>query len=71
MTSQTISVAEAAEILGIAPRTAYDISKRQEVKPDLRELVPGVPVFKIGGRWRVSRRHLEAFLENPVEQVTL
>lgn len=45
--SLTISVAEAAEQLGVCVKTVYDLTHR-----------PGFPVIKIGRRTRVSREGL-------------
>lgn len=56
MPSQTLTLAEAAEELGIHKRTAYDLAR------DKGYLVPGVRVFKVASLWKVSRPQLERFL---------
>jgi len=50
----TISLAEAAEILGMHRTTAWSLHKRGEFP---------VPVLKIGSNLRVVRAHLQLFLE--------
>ena len=49
---QTITVAEAANILGIGRQTAYDLAAQGKL--------PGA--MKLGGRILVSKKLLEAFL---------
>jgi|GEM_PF-1837280 len=56
----TISLAEAATILGVHRTTAWSLHKRGEFP---------VPVLKIGSSLRVVKAHLQLFLETgePVE----
>lgn len=58
----TMSLAEAAEILGIHRTTAWSLHKRGEFP---------VPVLKVGLNFRVVRAHLQRFLDTglPVEPV--
>jgi excisionase family DNA binding protein len=58
----TMSLAEAAEILGIHRTTAWSLHKRGEFP---------VPVLKVGSNLRVVRAHLQRFLDTglPVEPV--
>jgi excisionase family DNA binding protein len=57
-----MSVVEAAAMLGIAPRTAYDLIHRDEFP---------VPVLKVGRRMKVSRTMLERFAsEGPIDVTT-
>lgn len=49
---QTISVEEAAKILGIGRNSAYNAAKAGEI-----------PAIRIGGRWRVSKPALDKMLE--------
>lgn len=55
----TVSITEAAEILGVARSTAHAQYKRTG------ELVPNVPVLKVGKRCVVSLAHLRAALGLP------
>jgi len=57
----TISLAEAAGVLGIHRTTAWSLHKRGDFP---------VPVLKIGSSLRVVRAHLQLFLETG-EPVTL
>jgi len=50
----TISLAEAAGVLGIHRTTAWSLHKRGDFP---------VPVLKIGSKLRVVRAHLQLFLE--------
>ena len=52
----TVSLAVAAQIVGVARSTATDNHKRNGY------LMPGVPVIKIGSRCIVSTTHLRAAL---------
>lgn len=52
----TVSLAVAAELIGVARSTATDSHKRNGF------LMPGVPVIKIGSRCIVSTTHLRAAL---------
>ncbi len=56
MTPSTLSVQEAADMLGISGRTAYRLAETRG------ELVPGVPVFRVASLWKVSKHQLEAFI---------
>ena len=49
----TIKIEESAGVLGIGRQTAYDLAARGEL--------PGV--LRLGRRWVVSRKALEAWLE--------
>ena len=49
----TVSLAEAAMVLGIHRSTAWDLHKRGEFP---------VPVLEIGHKLRVTKLHLERFL---------
>lgn len=53
-TSQTVSVAEAAQAIGIGERTLYQM---------IRENRSPFPIIKAGRRIRISRRRLAAFIE--------
>ena len=53
-THLTMSLAEAAEVLGIHRTTAWSLQKRGEFP---------VPVLKIGSNLRVVRAHLLSFME--------
>lgn len=52
----TLSVAEAAQELGISTRKAYDLTHQQ-----------GFPVLKIGSRTRIPRAGLEAWVARASE----
>ena len=52
----TVSVSQAAEILGVARSTAHAHYKRTG------ELAPGVPVLRVGKRCVVSLAHLRTVL---------
>ena len=52
----TVSLAVAAQLVGVARSTATDNHKRNGY------LMPGVPVIKIGSRCIVSTTHLRAAL---------
>lgn len=51
--TQTFTIREAAQILGICPSTAYEAAKRGEI-----------PVITIGGTKRVPRLALEEMLRH-------
>ncbi|MFI5035020.1 MAG: helix-turn-helix transcriptional regulator [Acidimicrobiales bacterium] len=53
-TCATISLAEAAQILGIHRTTAWSLYKRREFP---------VPVLKVGSNLRVVMGHLQRFME--------
>lgn len=55
----TVTIPEAAALLGVSRRTAYELAARNEFP---------VPVLTIGRCKRVSRRQLEAFIEGPGDQ---
>jgi excisionase family DNA binding protein len=55
----TISLAQAAQVLGIHRSTAWDLYRRGEFP---------IPVLKIGNRLRVTKAHLEDFLQSGVPQ---
>ena len=63
-TRVTMTLAEAAEVLGIHRTTAWSLHKRGEFP---------VPVLKIGSNLRVVKAHLQQFMETgePVVQGTL
>jgi excisionase family DNA binding protein len=52
----TISLAEAARVLGVHRSTAWELHKRGEFP---------VPVLQIGHRLRVTKRHLQRYLDGP------
>jgi Helix-turn-helix domain len=54
VTCATMSLAEAAEILGIHRTTAWSLHKRGEFP---------VPVLRIGSNLRVVKAHLQLFIE--------
>jgi predicted DNA-binding transcriptional regulator AlpA len=56
-TSMTLSLAQAAEILGIHRTTAWSLHKRGDFP---------VPVLKIGSSLRVVRAHLELYMSTGV-----
>ena len=51
----TITIPEVARILGISRGLAYELAKRDELP---------VPVIKLGRRMVLSRKAVEALLEN-------
>ena len=53
--AETLTVTEAAQVLGIGRQTAYDLVVAGKL--------PGA--FRLGKRWLVSKRALERFLEAP------
>ena len=54
---QTVTLAEAAEVLGIGRSTAYKLAKKGELP---------VPVLVIGPLMRVSLVHLQRYLETGI-----
>jgi excisionase family DNA binding protein len=58
----TMSLAEAAKVLGIGVSTAYRLCSRGEFP---------VPVLRIGGTVKVSTRRLKAYVDGDVEPVTI
>lgn len=52
-TCATVSLAQAAKVLGVHRSTAWDLHRRGEFP---------VPVLKLGSRLRVAKVHLEAFV---------
>ena len=52
-TCATLSLAEAAKVLGVHRSTAWELYKRDEFP---------VPVLQIGNRLRVTKHHLSQFL---------
>lgn len=52
----TVSLPEAARMLGVSKSTAYDTAKATG------ELTPGVPVIKVGSRYVISMAHLRQTL---------
>ncbi len=46
--------------LGLGLTTAYKLAK------EAGELVPGVPVFRIRGTWKVSRAQLDRFIAGDI-----
>lgn len=52
-TCATVSLAEAAKVLGVHRSTAWELYKRGEFP---------VPVLQIGHRLRVTKHHLRSFL---------
>lgn len=57
----TVSLAEAARVLGIHRSTAWDLYKRGEFP---------VPVLQIGHRLRVAKLHLERYLLGPLAEAS-
>lgn len=51
-----LSVTEAAELLGLAPKTVYNL-----VHAD------GFPVFRVGSKYVVSRKGLEQWVQQQAE----
>lgn len=51
----TVDVLVAATLFGIGRSAAYDLARTGEI-------APGVPVLRVGGRYRVSTAALEAVL---------
>ena len=60
ISADTLSIREAAARLGCSHQTLYRAAKKTGA------IAPGVRVFKIGSRDRVSRIQLEQFLAAPV-----
>jgi excisionase family DNA binding protein len=58
----TLSLAEAAKVLGIGVSTAYRLCSRGEFP---------VPVLRIGGTVRVSTKRLSAYVDGDVESITI
>jgi excisionase family DNA binding protein len=58
----TLSLAEAAKVLGIGVSTAYRLCSRGEFP---------VPVLRIGGTVKVSTKRLKAYVDGDVEAVTV
>jgi excisionase family DNA binding protein len=58
----TLSLAEAAKVLGIGVSTAYRLCSRGEFP---------VPVLRIGGTVKVSTKRLRAYVDGDVESVTI
>ena len=52
----TVSLAEAARVLGVHRSTAWELHKRGEFP---------LPVLQVGSRLRVAKAHLEAFVLGP------
>jgi len=52
----TVSLSEAARVIGIHRSTAWELHKRGEFP---------IPVLEIGSRLRVAKVHLEAFVLGP------
>lgn len=52
-TCATVSLAQAAQVLGVHRSTAWELYRRGEFP---------LPVLKVGSRLRVAKVHLEAFL---------
>ena len=57
----TLSLSEAAKVLGIGVSTAYRLCSRGEFP---------VPVLRIGGTVKVSTKRLKAYVDGDVEPVT-
>jgi excisionase family DNA binding protein len=55
-TCATISLAEAARVLGVHRSTAWELHKRGEFP---------LPVLQVGTRLRVAKVHLEAYVLGP------
>lgn len=53
MEAQTLSLTEAAQVLGIGRATAYELHRRGQFP---------IPVLKIGSHLKVSRIQLDRFL---------
>lgn len=51
-----VPLKEVAEVLGIHPNTAYRQAKEHE------EIAPGLPCFRIRGRWYCHRPQLDRFI---------
>lgn len=47
-----LTLAEAAEILRIGERTAYDLARDHRI-----------PAAKVGGQWRIRRADLDAWID--------
>ena len=57
----TLSLAEAAKVLGIGVSTAYRLCSRGEFP---------VPVLRIGGTVKVSTKRLKAYVDGDIEAAT-
>jgi excisionase family DNA binding protein len=55
-TCATVSLAEAARVLGVHRSTAWELHKRGEFP---------LPVLKVGSRLRVAKVHLQAYVLGP------
>lgn len=49
---EILTLAEAAALLRIGERTAYDLARQRRI-----------PAAKVGNQWRIRRRDLERFLD--------
>jgi len=58
----TLSLSEAAKVLGIGVSTAYRLCSRGEFP---------VPVLRIGGTVKVSTKRLKAYVDGDVEPITV
>ena len=58
----TLSLSEAAKVLGIGVSTAYRLCSRGEFP---------IPVLRIGGTVKVSTKRLRAYVDGDVESVTI
>ena len=58
----TISVGDAAKVLGISKSAAYDIVRKNADGAGGSMLMPGVPVHQIGSRYTIATAKLRAAL---------
>jgi excisionase family DNA binding protein len=56
-TEKPIGTKEAAEMLGVIPRTVVRLAERGEF-----------PGFKVGDTWRFYRSHIEAYIQRQMER---
>ncbi len=66
--SLTLSLADAAELLGVGVSTVYEMKDAALAEGGNGELVPGAKLFKVSRSWRVSRQAVERFCRGEVPE---
>lgn len=59
---RTVSLLDAARALGIGPGVAYRLARRDG------QLCAGLPVVRVGERWRVAVAALDRVLDPPTDR---
>ena len=57
-----LTVNEVAEILGVRPRTVYDLAKLGETDPKDPKALPFM--FRVGGSWRARSTDVNSWIEH-------